>query len=523
MLLRNLLIIICTISSFVVHAVDDREVVRILNQLDREIKRSDIYIIQRVSRIDSLKDRLKVNAVGSQRVDVLINLGDQYNAYKVDSALWYYNEAYRLAQSIENDTLVCRSMLRRATYLPLLLFISEACSLIDSVDVGRVPVNMRAEYYDAQRQMNNYISNFYIDFPDISKAYRGRESEMQAEMLAYLDEDSYKYRFNKAEHLFYDGKYALSRSILTGLIAQLEESDPLRARVCHLMSQIADVNRDEDECMYYLAASALSDIKCATLEVASLQELGSRLYRKGDIDRAHSYLSLALSNAVDCGVSLRIIQTSKILPIIEHAHKTQIDKFKTRIYVTLGVMCVLVIALGVALKNVYTKGRTQAMLTERLEKANNVKDVYISQFLNLCSVYMDKLTRFNQLVNRKISAGKSEELLRTIKSGKFIEEQSREFYETFDSAFLNIYPTFIQEVDKLLLPGKNIVLPEGQLLNTDLRILALMRLGIVDANKIAQMLNYSVATIYTYRNRFKARAIDRDTFEADIMRIPSIS
>lgn len=162
-------------------------------------------------------------------------------------------------------------------------------------------------------------------------------------------------------------------------------------------------------------------------------------------------------------------------------------------------------------------------MASRLEDANKTKDVYITQFLNLCSIYMDKLNQFNKVVNRKISAGKVDDLFKLTKSGKFVEEQSREFYEVFDDAFLHIYPTFVTDVNALLLPDKQIVLREGERLNTDLRILALMRLGIDDTSRIAQMLNYSVYTIYTYRNKFKGRAINREDFEKNVMSIRSVS
>ena len=126
------------------------------------------------------------------------------------------------------------------------------------------------------------------------------------------------------------------------------------------------------------------------------------------------------------------------------------------------------------------------------------------------------------MVERKITSGKTEDLAKITKSGKFIEEQSKEFYEIFDEAFLHIYPSFVESVNALLLPDKQIQLLEGEKLNTDLRILAFIRLGLEDSSRVAQMLNYSVNTIYAYRNRLRNRAINRDTFEDDLMKISSI-
>ena len=134
----------------------------------------------------------------------------------------------------------------------------------------------------------------------------------------------------------------------------------------------------------------------------------------------------------------------------------------------------------------------------------------------------DQQEFFTSMVERKISAGKESDLLKLARSGKLLEEQSQEFYQIFDEAFLSIYPNFVNDVNRLLRSDQRVTLKKGEKLNTDLRILALMRLGIDDTSRIAQMLNYSVFTIYTYRNKFKSRAIDRNNFERDIFSIPSI-
>lgn len=158
-------------------------------------------------------------------------------------------------------------------------------------------------------------------------------------------------------------------------------------------------------------------------------------------------------------------------------------------------------------------------LQEGLEAANRMKEMYISQFLNLCTTYMDKLHQFCKIAERKISTGHADELYKLVTSGRFAEEQSQEFYDTFDRTFLHIYPNFVAEVNKLLRPEERIELAENELLNTDLRILAFMRLGVEDCTRIAQVLNYSVHTIYSYRNRLRNRAVNRDSLENDIMKI----
>ena len=245
------------------------------------------------------------------------------------------------------------------------------------------------------------------------------------------------------------------------------------------------------------------------------------MHAAGDISRAHRYLSVAVENAVECGAPLRMIESSKALPIIERAHNAHIKRWRRNTYWIMACMGFLLLGLAATLFLLHREMKRMSALQNKLKAANYAKEVYISRFLELCSIYMDKLNQFCKISTRKIAAGQTDELFRMVKSGKFVEEQSKEFYEVFDNAFLHIYPGFVDEVNALLLPDEKIELKEGEKMNTDLRILAFMRLGIEESAKIAQVLNYSLNTIYAYRNRLKSRAINRETFEADIMKIDS--
>lgn len=243
------------------------------------------------------------------------------------------------------------------------------------------------------------------------------------------------------------------------------------------------------------------------------------LFELGDTRRAHDYLVAAMNNVVESRASVRLSQTSELLTVIENDHLNQIAQWRTLIYVVIAIMMVCLFALVAAIYVLRRQLTKVAKMKRNLEESNKTKEVYISQFLTLCSIYMDKLKQFCKLANRKISAGQVDELFKITKSGKFIDEQSKEFYSVFDDAFLHIYPSFVKKVNELLRPEEQIVLAEGELLNSDLRILAFMRLGIEDATRVAQILNYSVNTIYAYRNKLRNRAINRDTFEADIQAI----
>lgn len=526
-LAKTAIIVFAVLLSYVTPAtanVAEGDVSAILKRVDRELSHRDKYIENRKYRIDSLKKLISgAQLTEAKKLDGLLKIGDEYRAFNTDSAVWFYHTGYNLSRESRLDSTTIRFAIRGATYLPLQLKISRAQELMDSVDKAGVPEGLKEEFFDARRQMYSFIGNFYSASSEEACYFAKLGDSAQESLLDVVNKESAIYKLNEGELYLKKGKLTPAKITLSELIEEIGESDMLYARACHMLADIELAKGNEDGYTYFLSLSAISDTKCATLEVTSLQDLGKALYNRGDIDRAHNYLSIALKNAVDCNVSLRIIQTSQAFPYIENAHNSEIAQSKKRIFIFMGVLAVLLIFLGFVTWLVKRKNSQLHIMASRLSEANRTKDLYISQFLNLCSIYMDKLTQLNKMVNRKISAGKVDDLFKLTKSGRFVEEQSKEFYEVFDDAFLHLYPTFVEEVNELLLPDKKILLRDDEKMNTDLRILALMRLGIDDTSRIAQMLNYSVYTIYTYRNKFKAKAINRDEFEKKVMEIRSIA
>ena len=501
-----------------------REVASMLKTLDSELENREVYISRRRTSIDSLKNVLKCSSISSDdRLSTLLMLGDMYNAYNTDSAVSIYDKGASLARDLKQDSVAVRFELRRLTYLPLLAFISQAEDELSRIDFRSLPKGLQEEYFDAARQMYFYIAAYYVNYPDVYDRYMAKSHDAQKSLIGHLEEGSPRYMLNMGEYYYYNKEYSKTQALAMLLIDQLQPEDNLYARACHLLAEISKARGEHYAYEYYLALSAIADTRGATLEVASLQELGKTIYLNGDVQHAYDYLSVALSDAVECNAPLRILQSSQVLPIIERAQKAEIRSAHIRLYVIMVVMAVLLMILAITLYVLHRKNRQMNRMALRLEEANSTKDVYISQFLNLCSIYMDKLTQFNKMVNRKITTGKVDDLLKITKQGKYIEEHSKEFYNVFDDAFLHIYPNFVAEVNKLLRPEEQIVLREGEKLNTDLRIIAFMRLGIEESSRIAQMMNYSVYTIYTYRNKLKNRAISRETFEGDLMNIKSVS
>lgn len=483
-----------------------------LRVLDREINARRHYIDLRRASIDSMR------SIPMSTLERHKKIGDRYAGFETDSAMFHYRRGLEEATRLGNDSAALVFRLRSAVQMPLLGLIEEARETFISIDTAALPPQLLPDYYNAGRQMSSYIASHYSHVPAYATRWNSETDLMQAALIAHLSPDDPLYSLNLAERSLHHGDYDSSLRIIGSLLPRLSETDNSYARACHIMAEASRGLGNEHEYLYYLSLSAIADLRAATLEVTSLQELGAALHHSEDTERAYSYLTTALANAAECQASMRVLQTSTALTLIEQAHneQTRIWHRWTRIVMAL-LAFLLLVAIG-AFVMLRVETRRLRHMKERLESANDVKEICISQFLNLCSVYMSQLTQFRKMVERKIATGKVDDLHRLVKSGKWMDEQSREFYDVFDRAFLSIYPDFIDDVNRLLRPDQSIELKQGELLNTDLRILAFLRLGINDATRIAQLLNLSVNTIYAYRSRLRDRALNRDTFEDSLHR-----
>ena len=285
------------------------------------------------------------------------------------------------------------------------------------------------------------------------------------------------------------------------------------------MANILHAEGNISESLRYYALSAITDIECSVKENQSIYELSMILYELGDIETAYRFILASIEDAAFCNAQMRVYNASRMLPVIEEAHQKETKKHERLMIASLLVVSLLVCGLILVVVVLVRQMRKLSRARARLHAANNIKDEYMGQFLELCTVYIKRLDSFTKLVTRKLNSGQVEDLLRLTRSARFNDEQHREFYKAFDLAFLKIYTTFVDDVNALLRPEERYTVETPGTLNNELRIYALIRLGINDGQKIAEFLKYSVNTIYTYRNRIKNKAINRETFESDIMNI----
>lgn len=298
----------------------------------------------------------------------------------------------------------------------------------------------------------------------------------------------------------------------------------------------------------FLILSAISDIKSAIKDNASLTSLAMILHKENDIERPHKYIQFAFDDAVFFNSRLRFIEISNTLPLINHAYQLKTDSQNKQLRASLITISILSVIILLAFIFIYRQMKHLSIARTDLEnvniqlkelnnelnnansklsglnlelaESNHVKEQYIGNFISICSNYIDKLDNYRKLVNKQIAAHKITELFDLTKSRTLIDEELKEFYENFDNTFLNIYPNFVEEFNAMLDQEARIELKKGELLNTELRIFALIRLGINDSSQIAGLLRYSVNTIYNYRVKIKNRSIvPREEFEDLVMKI----
>ncbi len=502
-----------------VSSVSHKDVGQMLDRLDNELKRHEIYFESHERLIDSVNRLIDARPYDTAgRLRLIEEKGDLYESYLSDSAMACYDLGRREAIAANDSAMAIRFTLKSAVCMPLAGFVGDGVKMFQSVDIDSLPPDLQELALECGRQLYSYVAAFYSTYPKEYDRWTGMSTDLQRRLIDRLDKDSPKYLLNQGEYMFMTGHHRQAKALLLELLEIVPPDSNIAARAANIISQAAGMDGLKDEQLYYLALSAIADIRSATREVVSLQQLGTNLYEAGDIDRSRLYLAHALDNAVECRAAMRMLQTSKSLPVIDRAHQETLKLGRTRLYLAIMFLILLMICLIVVLTLLHREMKRMKELQKHLEDANNIKEMYMSHFLHLCTVYMNKLNQFCQISIRKISTGHTDELLRLMKSGKMVGEHTREFYDTFDKAFLHIHPNFVNDVNKLLRADEKLTPQEGELLSTDLRILAFIRLGVTDSSTIAQALNYSLHTIYAYRNRLRNRAIDRENFEMNISR-----
>ena len=514
---RHILIICLFLACLPIRAAELPEMLRAsLDSLDTTISQYPALLEKKHAYIDSLV----INNIkpGEQpNYKQLLTIAKAYDGFNVDSAAAYYYAASLLIKP--NTQELWSTHLDLASQFGKMDRFSDAYSIIEKLNTEPLSHNNKLKFY-------GIASRLYLDDLNFSSTIFNREV-ITKKAIEMLDSLSSYLMPNSTARWLVDSRVSFLRGDHVRAIGELNEAlesyspgTPIYAMIAAMLAECyADRPDKLHERAYYLALSAIADLKNVNCDAASLAFLGEALMQLGDKDRSFRYLELASKIMKDGGSRMYLTITShRFIDVASRVHEADNHTIRAGIIVII-TLTLLIIGLSAVIFSSRIRAGHDAKDKKELRESVANRELYINQLLKLCSSYVDGFEEFTKFVTRKIKANQSVNLLSTIESGRLMQEFSEKFFAVFDEAVLKIFPDFVSELNTLLLPDKQVDLPSPGRLTPELRILAFMRLGVTDSNRISKFLSLSLNTVYTYRNRMKNRAIDRENFENQVLKI----
>lgn len=517
-------------------------------ELDQTLANETVYLNHKNSAINQFKKSLRSEK--SNEVRYLLNkkLYEEYKSYQSDSALVYAKRSLQIAYKNQNKTQISTAQLDLASILGTLGMYSQALEILNAIE-PQLPSELKGELYWTKRVVYGGLTGYANGVEEKNK-YNQLGNNYRDKAIVHLSKKSPQFILATSGQLLSLKKYNQAINLLLPCIDTISKKDPNRAVIAYLISENYRLLNDKTQEKKWLAISAISDLELVKKENISLRELAFILYEEGDIESAYEYIKRSLDDAVFCNSKLRTYEISKMLPIINETYEAKNKSAKSQLIVflisasvlslfLLGVLILLfkqMKKLAKAQKNVELANNKLSELNQQLQGFNNklnqtnlelaetslLKEIYIGRYMDQCSVYIGKMDEYSQKLKVMATAGKVNDLVSTVKSKAFIDKELKEFYAQFDATFIQLFPTFVAEFKDLLNEPESIIIKKGELLNPELRLFALIRLGIKDSAKIADFLRYSASTIYNYRSQIKNKAKGpRELFELKVMSIGS--
>ncbi|MBF0577606.1 DUF6377 domain-containing protein [Dysgonomonas sp. GY617] len=516
------------------------EIDSLLKVLDATIKERPKYEQKRELRIDSLNIELKKIANLDERFNLYQKLLREYRNYNMDSALWIANERLEIAQKLNKTEYISTANMNIAEILGIMGMYKESLDIIDQVDSQKLDDKQRAYYFHLYHSI--YTLMFENSFSQKEKThYENLLSQYKDSLLLVNDPQSLGYALVWNGKLVEKGKYDEALALMRECFQKYGEDQSLVGTVAYGLSDVYRRIGDHEQEKKYLIISAIGDQRKAVKGYIALRKLAILLYQEGDLDRAYTYIKCAMEDAIFCKARFRTLEISQTLPIIAAAYDKKVKQEKENLIKYLFLISILSVVLVISLFYIYKQLKKLSAarksinkmyedvkrmngdlndLNKKLSESNLVKEEYIGSVFNLCSTYIDKMEAYRIDINRKLKSGQIAEATKMTNSTSLVSDELKEFFRNFDAIFLNIYPNFVEEFNSLLLENEQIVPKAGDILTPELRVFALVRLGITDSSKIASFLHYSPQTVYNYRLKVHNKlVVSKDEFAVAIQQI----
>lgn len=467
-----------------------------LKRLDAVLDKASDYVSAKESRISSLERMLDTPGNGlEQQYGLLEMIYDEYFTYQFDGARHVLARMEEVAERLHSASKKTDIILMRSKLYCVAGMFLEAKNMLDnSLDTLSLNAEQRLLYYDIMQRYSGDYMLFSADGADTrSDLWQIQDRYMDA-ILSSLPAEDARYRFFSMLKLYSRARYPEALNIASNLAAECKPLDHNYSLYTYYMGAFCSESGNMEDAIHWFVESAIGDICGAVKDNASIFSLAKILIDAGQEERAFRYTQMALEDALFYNAKLRPLQITSALPQIQSAYdqrRNQQDRRAGKLITLVSVMFLLIVC---ALIYVLNSSRNRQKTGLELREANRAKEEYLGLFLSMCSSYLDKLRKHISM--------------------KEMDEELRVFYNTFDNAFLNLYPDFVRDFNSLLREEERIVLKKDEILSTELRIFALIKLGVTQSSHIASLLRYSVNTIYNYRAQVKKAALgDPETFE----------
>lgn len=526
----------------------EKEIPQLLATLDSILVQTGELASQKELKIAQLKKKLSNAANFEEEFWINKMLYDESFVFNADSAMKYVDRNIQIATELkkkdwQDEWLINRSFMFAATGL-----LKEAGEVLEKVDSTSLSDGLKLSYYYQRSYLYSHLGQYMGDQKQVNNKYYNEFENANKHMLALVRPKDPLYWWCVASCNELSPEDSLF-SALENVVLSSHHNTRLDAMNAYGLSNMYKRLGDKEKTMIYLIYSAMADLRVCNRDIASLQELSSLLYDAGDIDRAYAYMNYCLKAALLYPNRVRIINISTELDKIYANYQQRDIRWRNSLQNYLYVVTFFSIILVLALIGLYRqtkklrKSRTeldsanhslnqhvvelsqmhkqQALANQelqnlnellrsanqKLQESNDVKEEYIGYVFSICSNYISKLDEYRKNINRKLKTGQFEEARQLTDNSSLTQNELKDFYANFDAIFLRVYPDFVADLNSLLRPEEQILLKDASELNTEVRIYALVRLGINDSVKIADFLHCSPQTVYNHRLRMRNKAI----------------
>lgn len=500
-----------------------------LARLDKVISQREYFRTIKENRVDSIRRLIKLDADKETCLGLYNQLFREYLAFNFDSAMACVDRAAAIVDSTDSYDVQAQVGIHRALSLATSGHFSNAVNILKGIDSNKLSKVLKEKYFSACEWSYGVWAE-YSDKRTISPELTQKSLLYLDSLIVVTDATTPEYTYRLAEKHLRSRNYTAAEKEYLSTLSRVPVNSRLYAQAAYALALTYKELQDKEKYKEWVVNAAISDQIVPLKENLALQQLALYLKEEeGDLERANSYLKLALEDAIFYNNRLRMLEVAEKIPDITNVYQDTIQQQNSSLKLLIAIVGLLTLILGGVIIYIHRQrcvvsrskdavielNEKLNILNKQLRLTNRTREQYVSLFIDLCAAYIEKLNRLPLILKLRV---KQMSDLNSV-ADRYVrptEAETREMFHNFDTAFLSLYPDYIKEFNALLQPDKQIFPKKGELLNTDLRIYALVRIGITDSNKISILLFLSSQTIFNHRTQVRNRAINRETFEKDV-------